>query len=192
MKAFIERLTGGADAGQGDPVAEALDEARRNLAEGDAPNAAQLFAAVLQEDPAHIGAIGGLAECYLAFGDTARAQALIDSAPADKHADPALAGIRTRLKLAAEIAGLGDPAALARRLETNPDDHQARFDLALIAQARGSRQEAADQLLDVVRRDRTWNEDGARRKLLEFFEVWGATDPVTKDARRRLSTLLFS
>ncbi|GGE20382.1 thioredoxin [Aureimonas endophytica] len=191
VKAFIDRLTGGA-AGGGDPLEMALEEAQARLAEKDVAGAAQLFAAVLQEEPEHVGAIAGLAECYLVSGDATRAEALLERVPAEKRNDPLLSGLRTRLKLAAEIAGLGDPVALQRRVEADPNDHQARFDLALIAQAKGHRGEAADLLLEITRRDRTWNEDGARRKLLEFFDVWGAADPATRDARRKLSTLLFS
>ncbi|WP_152048751.1 thioredoxin [Aureimonas psammosilenae] len=190
VTAFIERLTGGAAGG--DPIAAAMEDAQALLTEGNLQEAAQLLAAVLQEDPAHVGALAGMAECYLALGDGERAEAILERVPAEKQSDPALAAIRTKLKLHTEIAGIGDPAALQRRLEADPADHQARFDLALIAQATGKRDEAAGQLLEIVKRDRTWNEDGARRKLLEFFDVWGPTEPATKDARRRLSTLLFS
>ena len=149
-------------------------------------------AAVLQEDPDSVPALAGLAECYLALGDAGRAENLLARVPADKQADPALAGVSAKLKLAREIAKLGDPATLARRLAADPADHQARFDLALLANARNRRAEAAEGLIEIVRRDRGWSDDGARRKLLELFEVWGAADPATKDARRRLSALLFS
>ncbi|WP_102961470.1 thioredoxin [Mangrovicella endophytica] len=192
VKAFIARLTGGKGGAAGDPLAEALDEAKRLLAEGDTASAAQLFGAVLQHDPTTVGAIAGLAECYLVMGDAAHAQAMLDQAPADKANDPALAAIRTRLKLSEEIAGLGDPVALQARIEGDANDHQARFDLALIANAMGDRATAAGHLLEIIRRDRSFAEDGARKKLLEFFEVWGGADPATKDARRRLSSLLFS
>lgn len=191
VKTFVDRLLGGG-AGGGDPIAEALAEAGNRLAAGDAPGAAQLFAAVLQEDAGNLAAVAGLAECYLGLGDAPRAEALLARVPAESHDDPALAGVRTKLKLAAEIAGLGDPRELEAKLAANADDHQARFDLALIAQARNRRAEAAEGLLEIVRRDRSWSDDGARRKLLELFGVWGATDPATKDARRRLSALLFS
>jgi putative thioredoxin len=191
VKAFVDRLLGGA-AGGGDPIAEALEEAKSRLAAGDAPGAAQLFAAVLQEEPENLGAIAGLADCYLGLGDASRAEALLARVPAGKGDDPALAGVKAKLKLAGELAGLGDPRALQARLAANADDHQARFDLASIAQARNRRAEAADGLLEIVRRDRSWNDDGARRRLLELFEIWGAADPATRDARRRLAALLFS
>ncbi|KAB0675664.1 thioredoxin [Aureimonas leprariae] len=191
VKAFVDRLLGGADGGA-DPIVAALEEAKARLAAGDASGAAQFFAAVLQEEPENAAAIAGLAECYLEAGDVQRAEALLTGAPVDKQGDAAFAGIRAKLKLAAETAGLGDPRALLERVQTDANDHQARFDLALIAQARNRRADAAEGLLEIIRRDRAWNDDGARRKLLELFDVWGAADPATRDARRRLSALLFS
>ncbi|WP_182421969.1 thioredoxin [Aureimonas sp. ME7] len=191
VKAFIDRLTAGQPAPGGDPLAEALEQAGELLKAGDAARASQVFGAVLQHDPENAKAAAGLAECYLAAGDTARAKALADQLPPALLDDPAFATVRTQLKLFEEIAGLGDPAALEARLRADPDDHAARFDLALIAQAKGERGTAADQLLEIVRRDRAFDDDGARRKLLEFFEAWGPADPATKDGRRKLSSLLF-
>ncbi|TFF25625.1 thioredoxin [Jiella endophytica] len=190
VKAFIARLTSGQPGG--DPIAEALEEANTLLASGDVGNAAQLFGAVLQHEPGHAGASAGLAECYLASGDAERAKAVIDQLAADKAEDPAVAAVKAKLKLKEEIARLGDPVQLQARIEGDPDDHQARFDLALIANAKGDRQTAAGHLLEIMRRDRSFGEDAARLKLLEFFAAWGPTDPATKEARRRLSSLLFA
>jgi putative thioredoxin len=192
VKAFVDRLVkmGGGEAG-GDPLEEAIAQAHELLAAGDAAGAAQLFSAVLQHDPENAKAGAGLAECVLAAGQSDRAQAVIDQMPPEALNDPAFAAVKTRLKLAEELAGLGDAAELQARLEGNPDDHQARFDLALIAQAKGQREVAAGHLLEIVKRDRTFADDGARRKLLEFFDAWGPTDPATKEGRRRLSSLLF-
>ncbi|MEC5289790.1 thioredoxin [Aurantimonas sp. C2-6-R+9] len=195
VKAFIDRLPKGKGGGADDPVAQALEQARQLLADGDAGGAAQLFGAVLQHEPNHAAATAGLGECYLAAGDTARAKALVDGYAAEdagKPEDPALAAIRTKLKLAEEISELGDPVALQARIECDPDDHQARYDLALIAQAKGERATAAGHLLEIIGRDRTFEDDAARKKLLEFFEAWGPTDPATKEARRKLSSLLFT
>ncbi|MBB3950880.1 thioredoxin [Aureimonas jatrophae] len=191
VRAFVDRLAGPGGAGAGDPVAEALKEAGELLKAGDAASAAQVFAAVLQHDPENAAAAAGLAECYLAAGDTARARAVVDQLPPAMLDDPAFATVKTKLKLADEIGQLGDAATLQARLEGDPDDHQARFDLALIAQAKGDREAAAGHLLEIIRRDRSFDDDGARRKLLEFFEVWGPTDPATKEGRRKLSSLLF-
>lgn len=191
VAAFIQRLTAG-QPGNEDPIAEALEQANTLLAAGDVGDAAQLFGAILQHEPGHAGAAAGLAECYLQTGDAVRAEAVIDQVPADKAEDPAVAAVRTKLKLQQEIAKLGDPVQLQARIEGDADDHQARFDLALIANAKGDRQTAAGHLLELMRRDRSFGEDAARLKLLEFFAAWGATDPATKEARRRLSSLLFS
>ncbi|WP_156421433.1 thioredoxin [Aureimonas sp. AU40] len=192
VKAFIDRLVkmGGGGAG-GDPLEEAIAQATELLAAGEAAGAAQLFSAVLQHDPENAKAGAGLAECFLAAGQSDRAQAVIDQMPPEALNDPAFATVKTKLKLAEELAGLGDAAELQARLEGNPDDHQARFDLALIAQAKGQRDVAAGHLLEIVKRDRTFADDGARRKLLEFFDAWGPTDPATKEGRRGLSSLLF-
>ncbi|MEO9786585.1 MAG: co-chaperone YbbN, partial [Aurantimonas coralicida] len=195
IKAFIDRVTKGQGGGGSDPVAQAMEQANQLLADGDAGGAAQIFGAVLQHEPGHAGATGGLAECYLATGDAARAKALIDqydAASEGKTEDPAVEAVRTKLKLAEEMAQLGDPVLLQQRIESDPDDHRARYDLALIAQAKGDRQTAAGHLLEIIRRDRSFDDDAARTKLLEFFQAWGPTDPATKDARRRLSGLLFS
>lgn len=192
VKAFVDRLAKMAGPGAGgDPLEEALAQGAELLAAGDAANAAQIFSAVLQHDPENAKAGAGLAECFLLAGQADRAQAVVDQMPPETLNDPAFASVKTKLKLAEELAGLGDAAQLQARLEGDPDDHQARFDLALIAQAKGEREVAAGHLLEIVRRDRTFADDGARRKLLEFFDAWGPTDPATKDGRRRLSSLLF-
>jgi putative thioredoxin len=113
-------------------------------------------------------------------------------APKVKENDPAVAAARAAIELAEQAASLGDAADLKRRVEADPLDHQARFDLALALNARGRRDEAADQLLEIVRRDRAWNEDAARKQLVQFFEAWGAMDPMTLAGRRKLSSILFS
>ena len=113
-------------------------------------------------------------------------------APDAKADDPAIVGARAAIDLAEQAGGLGDLADLERQIEADPLDHQARFDLALGLNARGQRQEAADHLLEIVRRDRNWNEDGARKQLLQFFEAWGPMDAATVAGRRRLSSILFA
>lgn len=196
VKAFVDRLTQGKGGReQDDPIAAAMVEAGELLAAGDAEAAAELYGAVVQHAPDNIGAMAGLAECYLAAGDTARAKAVAEQAKAvapGAESDPALSSILAKLKLAEEIAQLGDPVLLQARIEGDPDDHEARYDLALIAQAMGDRDTAAGHLLEIIRRDRGFKDDGARQKLLEFFDAWGPTDPATKEARRRLSSVLFS
>ena len=154
--------------------------------------AADIFDAVLQEHPDNVEAIAGLADILFEAGDAAGAEDVLARAPADKQEAPAIAAVKTRIRLAAEAASLGDPAVFEKRLAEDPRDHQARFDLAMIQNAEGKRQEAADNLLAIVKADRGWNEDGARAQLLAFFEAWGMADEVTLSARRKLSSLLFS
>ena len=124
-------------------------------------------------------------------GQPDRARDMLDQAPESIREAPELAAVRTKLELAEKVAQIGDPAALEARLAGNEDDHDARFDLAQILNARGEREAAADHLLAIMKADREWREDGARTELLKFFEAWGQTDPATVKARRKLSSLLF-
>lgn len=190
IRDFIQKLVG-KNGGQPE-ISEALAAAKQAREAGDLQAAADIFDAVLQEQPENIDAIAGLADLLFEAGDKAGAEEVLARAPADKRDVAALAAIRTKLDLAAKAAALGDPAQLERRLAANPGDHQARFDLAMIQNAEGKRQEAADNLLAIVKADRAWNEDGARAQLLKLFEAWGMTDEATLSARRRLSSLLFS
>jgi putative thioredoxin len=189
IKDFIERLVGplGTSAAE-----DTLAEADRLAAAGDAAGAAELYAAVLAQDPENVRALAALAKLQLELGDIDAARQLLAAAPKGKENDPALAGARAAIELAEQASDLGDTAELQRRLDADPLDHQARFDLALALNARGRRQEAVDHLLDIVRRDRTWNDDGARKQLVQLFEAWGPTDETTLAGRRRLSSILFS
>ena len=159
---------------------------------GDLQTAAEIYDAVLQKVPDHVEAIGALASLLLDAGDVAGAEEVLGRAPTDKQDGPAIAAVRTRMALAAQAEVLGNPAELESRLSRDPKDHQARFDLAMIQNAEGRREEAADNLLAIVRADRSWNDDGARAQLLKLFEAWGLTDDVALAARRKLSSLLFS
>jgi putative thioredoxin len=190
IRDFIQKLVG-KNGGQ-PQVTEALTAAGQAREAGDLQAAAELFDAVLQEQPENVDAIAGLADILFDAGDVAGAEEVLARTPADKQGVAAIAAVRTKIDLAAQAASLGDPAALERRLAENPGDHQARFDFAMIQNAEGKRQEAADNLLAIVKADRTWNDDGARAQLLKLFEAWGMTDEVTVSARRKLSSLLFS
>ncbi|CAH1658037.1 thioredoxin [Chelatococcus asaccharovorans] len=189
VKAFIERLVGPLGPG---PIAELLDEADQLAAAGDAAGAAGLYAEALAQEPDNARAIAALARLHVELDDLEGARRFLDMVPADKANDPAIAAARAALELAEQAASLGDLAEFEQRLATNPLDHQARFDLALALNAKGKREEAADQLLEIFRRDRTWNDDGARKQLLQFFEAWGPMDEATLAGRRRLSSLLFA
>ena len=190
IRDFIEKLVG-KEAGA-PQVEEALAAARQAQEAGDLQTAASIYDAVLQEAPDSVEAIGGLAGLLFDADDSEAAEELLARVPADKQEAPAIAGLRARMTLAAQAADLGNPAEFERRLSENPNDHQARFDLAMIQNAQGKRSEAADNLLAIVKADRSWNDDGARAQLLKLFEAWGLTDEVTLAARRKLSSLLFS
>lgn len=188
---FIQKV-GGKGGGGAPQITEALAAAAEAREAGDTQTAADIYDAILEQSPETMEAIAGLGEILFEAGDSQGAEAMLAKAPEDKKDAPALAALRAKMTLAAEAAALGNPAEFERRLAANPNDHQARFDLAMVQNARGERMQAADNLLAIVRADRTWNDDGARAQLLKFFEAWGMTDEATLSARRKLSSLLFS
>jgi putative thioredoxin len=188
IRQFIAKLS----AGQPDPLADALAAAEESLAAGDPQSAMQIYSMILQQDPANAEAIIGAGGVLVDAGQLEDAEGLLAGLPADKAALPAVEGLNARIRLAREVAALGDPLALARRLADNPADHQARIDLAKIENAKGERDAAADHLLAVIKADRGWNDEAAKKQLIEFFQAWGMTDPATLAGRRKLSSLLFS
>ena len=190
IREFIGKV-GGSDGADG-RIEQALAQAVEARAQGDLQTATQIYAAILGEAPDNVDAIAALADLLFETGDVDRAEQVLERTPDDKKEVPAIVAVRSRIELARQSADLGDPAELARRLEQNPDDHQARFDLAMIQNGRGMRTEAADNLLFIMRADRSWQDDGARTQLLKFFEAWGMQDQATLAARRKLSSLLFS
>jgi putative thioredoxin len=189
IKAFIERLVGPVGPGA---VEELLAEAAALAEAGDAAAAAELYAAVLAEEPDNIPALAGLVKLHVSLEDLEGARRFLAMVPAAAANDPAIAGARAALELAEQAASLGDLAEFERRLAADPDDHAARFDLAVGLSAKGEREQAVDQLLTIVKRDRTWNDDGARKQLVQFFDAWGPKDPATLGGRRRLASLLFA
>jgi len=192
LNAFIEKLTKGVTA-PGEPnIAEILQEAEAVLAEGDAAAAAQIYAEVLQYDSTNIAALAGLAKCYTVSGAMEQAKQTLAMVPESKRNDPAVKAVQTAIDLAEQAQSLGPVAELEQKVAANPLDHQARFDLATALNAKGDRAAATAQLLEIVKRDRKWNDDGARKQLVQFFEAWGGTDDATVEGRKRLSTILFS
>ena len=186
LKAFIDRLTGPAAPSEAD---ELLAMAKESLELGDTGGAAQAFAQLLQLEPDNLSAIGGLARCYLAGGDIERAGEVAAMAPPDaRNAD--LESVRAALALAASAPS--DTSEAERRLATNPDDHEARLDLAKALAGKGKLEAAADHLLTIIAKDRDWNDGAARAELLTVFDAAGATSDVAKQGRRRLSSILFS
>jgi putative thioredoxin len=188
VKAFIEKLAGPVGPG---PVEELIAEAEAFQAQGDVATAADVYAEVLQHEPANLKAIGALAKIHVELGDIEGAKGFLAMAPADKADDPLLAGARAALELAEQAATLGDFAELEKKVAEQPGDHQARFDLALALAAAGQREAATDHLVEIVKRDRAWNDDGARKQLLQFFEAWGPMDEMAVAGRRKLSAVLF-
>jgi putative thioredoxin len=185
VKQFVERLIGPLGAAD-----EEFAAAETALKEGDAEGAADIYRALLEEDPSEPRALGGLAQALVALGETDAARGLLDSAPAGNHV--AISAARAALEVAEQASNVGDLAGLEAAIAKDPGNHQARFDLAIALNADGRRGEAADRLLEIIKADRNWNDDGARKQLVQFFEAWGPMDPATLAARRRLSTLLFS
>lgn len=193
IRQFIEKIAGAAPGDdQAEAIAETLTQAEELLAARDASGAASLYAAVLQADSENIAALAGMARCMILAGQHDRAKGLVDSLPEDKKADPAIAAVLKELEQHEEARKFGDPQALEHELSLNPDHHDARMKLAKIANAQGRRQDAADHLLYIMKKDRGFEDDGARRELLGFFEVWGPKEPATAYARRKMSSILFS
>jgi putative thioredoxin len=187
--AFLERLTKGGIGGEEKELLKAADAA---LAEGDTAGAAELYSDILAGDPGNVHALAGLARCHLETGNIEQARQTLALVPEAKRNDATVAAARAALEVAEQAATLGPVAELEKKVAANPLDHQARFDLAVALNANNRRQEALDQLMEIVRRDRKWNDDGARKQLVQFFEAWGPTDEFTVAGRRRLSSILFA
>jgi len=187
--AFIERLTKDRIGGEEKDLLAAADAA---LAEGDSAGAADLYAQLLAQDSTNVPALAGLARCYVETGALEQAKQTLALVPEAKSKDPAVAAARAALELAEQAKSVGPITELEQKVAANPTDHQARFDLAVALNSKGKRQEAADHLLEIVRRARQWNEDGARKQLVQFFEAWGPTDDATVEGRRKLSSILFA
>lgn len=189
VKAFIEKLVGPMGPG----ATEELITAAQVAAEaGDAAGASELYAHVLELEPENLAAIAGLARLHLDMGDLEGATGILGMVPEAKAADPVVAAVRAAIELAQQAAALGDTAELEAKVASNPKDHQARFDLALALNARDRREEAVDHLIAIIKADRKWNDDGARKQLLQLFEAWGPMDEHSMAGRRKLSALLFS
>ena len=186
VKQFVDRMAGQAPANATD---ELLAQAKESLDLGDIGGAAQAYAEVLQGEPDNVKALGGLARCYLNGGDAERAREVADMAPPGaKDAD--LDSVRAALALADEAPE--ETGEFEQRLAKDDNDHEARFEIAKALAARGAWDEAADHLLKIIERDRTWNDEAARKQLITIFEAAGAGSDVTRAGRRRLSSILFS
>ena len=186
---FLERLTKGSIGAETKDLLKAADAA---LADGDTAGAANLYAELLAEDNANVPALAGLARCYVETGALDQARQTLAMIPESKRGESAVAAAQAALQLAEQLKTLGPLAELEQKVAANPADHQARFDLALALNGKGRRLDAVEQLISIVKRDRKWNDDGARKQLVQFFEAWGPTDDATIEGRKRLSSILFA
>lgn len=187
--AFLERITKGSVGAETKDVIKAADTA---LAEGDAAAAADLYGEVLAEDPTNVYALAGLTRAYVDTGALEQAKQTLAMVPAARQNDTSVAAARAAIELADQAASLGPLTELEQKVAANPLDHQARYDLALALNAANRRIEAIDHLMEIVRRDRKWNDDGARKQLVQLFDAWGPTDEATIAGRKRLSSILFA
>ena len=190
IREIIERLLGPAPSEESD-IEAVLTSGDEALAGGDLPGAAEVYAAVLEEDKDNVRALLGLAKVYLESGDSERAAATLELVAPDKRKLPAYESLKAALELAKKAGAIDNHVELEARLIADPADLQARFDLAVALAARGDKVQAVEHLVEIVRRNRTWNEEAARRQLVQLFEVWGPKDASTLEGRRRLSSLLF-
>jgi len=186
---FIARITKDKLGGEAQDFLKSAEEA---LAAGNADEAIALYGEVLREEPGSVPALAGLARAQVETGALDQAKETLGLVPEAKRNDAAVAAARSALEVAEQAQSVGPVGELEQKVAANPLDHQARFDLAVALNAAGKRQEAADHLLEIVKRDRKWNEDGARKQLVQFFEAWGPTDEATVNGRRKLSSILFS
>ncbi|OJI93816.1 putative thioredoxin [Planktotalea frisia] len=191
IKAFVERVieAGGGDASGG--LDDAIEAAAVMLEEGDASDAAQTFAAILEEDDQCVAAYAGLARSHLAMDEADQAEAVLNGVPAEISGDAMIEAAFAQLELARQAAQAGPLAELTAAVEANPDDLQARFDLATALNANNQTQDAVDVLLEIFRRDREWNDGAAKTQLFTIFDAIKPEDPIVLNGRRKLSSMIF-
>jgi len=189
VMAFLERLTKDRIGGEAKDLLKAADAA---LVEGNPAGAADLYAQLLEEDNTNVHALAGLARCYVETGAIDQAKQTLALVPESKRNEASVLAAQAALDLAEQAKSLGPIADLEQKVAANPLDHQARFDLALALNSKGRRLDALDHLISIVKRDRKWNDDGARKQLVQFFDAWGPTDEATIEGRKRLSSILFA
>lgn len=189
---FVNKIAALAGDGGDDGLTAAIEAAEQMLEDGAAADAAETFAAILQEDPNSAAAYAGLVRAYLALGEVDQAEAILNGAPAEISTDPALEAVHAQITLAKEAANAGPVAELQATVDAEPGNHQARFDLAIALHANGKVQEAVDQLLELFRRDREWNDGAAKTQLFKIFDALQPKDPVVLNGRRKLSSMIFA
>ena len=193
IQAFVDRVAAMGGGGVEDGgLADAVIAAQEMLAEGAAEDAAQTFAAVLEEEPANVGAYAGLVQSYLALNDLEQAEAILNGAPAEISQAPELESVHAQLELAKQAANAGPLDELKAAVDADADNHQARLELATALHAGGDAEAAVEQLLELFRRDRDWNDGAAKAQLFTVFDALPANDPVVLNGRRKLSSLIFA
>lgn len=194
IDAFLQKLmqAGGGAGGEEEQIDAMLDAADEAVSQGGAGEAAQVYAQILGVKPENLRAITGLARCYAASGDLARARETLDMVPADKADDPQVAQVRSMIELSETAGNADEAAALAATVAAEPDNHQARMDYALALVGSGENEQAIGELLTLFQRDSEWNEGAAREQLFKIFDALGPADPLTLKGRRRLSSLMFA
>lgn len=194
IKEFIAKVSAASPQGgdRQEQIDQVLDAGDAALEQGDFEQAAQAYSMVMQHDQGNKRAVAGIVDCMLKTGRVDQAAALLEKLPEDDKASVEISGAIKRVEMAQEVAKLGDPNELQARIDSDENDHEARADLAKIFAAQGQRDEAVDALITIMRKDREWQEDGARKMLLDFFEAWGPADPASSAGRRKLSSILFS
>jgi len=195
IKAWVDRIlkvTGGAKPPEGDGLGTALKQAADFLAAGDVATAQSIYVDIMDMAPDNAEAYAGFIRCILMGGDAARAEQMLKDAPPEIAKHKAMEPVRAAIELAQQAGQSGSIAELQAKLQQNAADHQARFDLAMAHYAAGDKEAAVDQLLDLIKRDRSWNEAAARKQLVKLFEAFGGADPLTIASRKRLSSILFS
>ena len=192
LKAFIEKAIEASGGEVGGGLSEALETAEEMLTEGAAADAAQIFAAVMQEDANNAAAYGGLARSYLALDQSDQAEGVLGTVPDGINSAPEIEAVRAQISLAKQAANAGPAAELRAAVEANPDDLQARFDLAQALYANGDGEEAIDEFLDLFRRDREWNDGAAKAQLFTIFDALKPNDPLVLNGRRKLTSMIFA
>ncbi len=187
--AFLERLLKDRIGGEEKDLLKAADDA---LAADDFTTAADLYSQLMAQDNTNVPALAGLARCYVGTGSIEQAKKTLELVPEGKRRDAAVVAAQAAIELAEQAKSVGPVSDLEAKVAADPADHQSRFDLAVALNAGGKREAAVDHLIEIVKRDRKWNDDGARKQLVQFFEAWGPTDEATVSGRRRLSSILFS
>jgi putative thioredoxin len=189
VTAFLERLTKDRIGGEAQDLLKVADTA---MAEGDFAGAADLYTQLLAEDNTNVPALAGLARCYVETGAIDQAKQTLALVPEAKANDAAVLAAKAAIDVVEQAQSVGPITELEQKVAANPADHQARFDLALALNGKGQRLEALENLISIVKRDRKWNDDGARKQLVQFFDAWGPTDEATIEGRKRLSSILFA